>query len=188
MMIIKKKEAAPVTKQSAAPHHQVQKKQGNVIYLRPDFVDCQIPNCLHFFIPMKTYGVSFLNFIKKIEGLSIYEKSLFRELVLLAGRDGRCFPAVKTLALFASCSPRTVNNSLKSLEIKGYIRKMQRRGTSNLFFFPLKKEYFGFFGGLHEVQGGAARGAGGAARGAEGGCISCTQKNKKKGKRKDNYR
>lgn len=44
--------------------------------------------------------------------------------------DGRCFPAVSTIAEHLSCSPRTVYRALNELEQAGFVERIPRSRAS----------------------------------------------------------
>lgn len=168
--------AGPSRQTSPAPLFP--RSEAEVSYIGLPKVDCQLPHLpthLQFFVPLQFFGPNFLDYVKGIEGLSLPQKTVFRELVLFAGRDGDCYPGVARIAAKAGCKARCVRYALETLEKRRYIARRFREGRTNLYFFPWLAEY-GVIPPLHVVQGGAARDAGGAARRAGGGCTPCSHK------------
>ena len=79
----------------------------------------------------------------------IYESDLPHRAVALylylndrADRDGKCFPAIGTIARELNLSANTVKRAISDLEKEGFIRKKQRYrengGRSSLLFEILK--------------------------------------------------
>jgi|HubBroStandDraft_6_1064221.scaffolds.fasta_scaffold11923_9 hypothetical protein len=67
-------------------------------------------------------------------------KLVFGRLCRYAGRDGRCWPAVETLAEEVGLGERQTQKHLRTLEQKGFIRTVKRFGadgsqTSNDYIF-----------------------------------------------------
>nr|WP_286173652.1 helix-turn-helix domain-containing protein [Clostridium sp. WB02_MRS01] len=66
-------------------------------------------------------------------------KSVYMYLHDRADRDGKCYPAIGTIARELNLSRSTVKRALTDLEIQGYLRKEQRwrengGKSSNLYF------------------------------------------------------
>lgn len=63
-------------------------------------------------------------------GLNPYELSCMIVLYRYAGENGTCFPSLKTIQTKMNCCKNTVLKSLRSLEEKDLIIKMNRKSTS----------------------------------------------------------
>lgn len=66
-------------------------------------------------------------------------KSVYMYLHDRADKDGKCYPAIGTIARELNLSRSTVKRALTDLEIQGYLRKEQRwrengGKSSNLYF------------------------------------------------------
>ncbi len=71
------------------------------------------------------------------EDLSMTEKFVAIALADRADDEGVCWPAVKTIAMKCSCTPRTVQISINSLCAKGFLRKLERQNSSSYYIFNL---------------------------------------------------
>lgn len=65
------------------------------------------------------------------------EKFVALALADTADDFGECYPAVGTIALKCSCSERSVQNAIKSLCERGFLKKVERLNRSNLYEFQL---------------------------------------------------
>lgn len=65
------------------------------------------------------------------------EKFVALALADTADDFGECYPAVATIALKCSCSERSVQNAIKSLCERGFLKKIERQNHSNLYEFQL---------------------------------------------------
>ena len=76
----------------------------------------------------------FMERIRWRQDLTMAEKAVALHIAWHADdEDGASWPAVETLALGASCSVRTVQNSIKSLVGKGLLRRVERRNRSTIY-------------------------------------------------------
>lgn len=66
-----------------------------------------------------------------LHGLAL--KGTLNALADHADPQGRCWPSIDRLALYAGCDRKTVRKALKDLEGKGVIRRQPRRGKSDIF-------------------------------------------------------
>jgi len=71
------------------------------------------------------------NSLLECKNLSIYEKMILIMFRKCAGKSGRIYPGVSTLAEWSGCSKRQVQRTIRNLEKKGLISVTRRhRGTS----------------------------------------------------------
>lgn len=61
------------------------------------------------------------------EGLSVYEKAVFLNLLSRADKDGKCFPGKKRITRETGISMSQVKRALNSLEEKGFIKRTIRK-------------------------------------------------------------
>jgi hypothetical protein len=79
-------------------------------------------------------SIDFMNRVWWREDLATMEKFVMLALADSASDDeGLCYPAVATIALKCSCSPRTVQNALRALEAKQLLRVMPRKDRSSYY-------------------------------------------------------
>lgn len=85
------------------------------------------------FNPYKRFIGSFIpNCLLRYDGLTPSEKLCYARLAQYAGENGHAYPAIKTLAKEIAIGKRQVINLLKSLEKKGFLRIVHRRGTDKV--------------------------------------------------------
>jgi hypothetical protein len=89
----------------------------------------------------KTLAASIPCALMEYKRLSDGAKLLYARLVMYAGQNGLCYPAIETLAKDLAKSPRTIINLLTELKIKGFIewesppKRKRIAGKTNKYFF-----------------------------------------------------
>ena len=74
------------------------------------------------------------NNILRDPNISIQEKILYASLVSYCWDSGYCYPGQMRLASELGVSDRSIRNWLKGLEDYGLIKKVNRTGTSNIYY------------------------------------------------------
>ncbi len=72
------------------------------------------------------------------EDIPMTEKFVALALADRADDEGICWPAVETIAIKCSCTTRTVQNAVKALCAKGFLRKLERTNNSSYYLFNLE--------------------------------------------------
>lgn len=72
-------------------------------------------------------------------GMKLRAKAVYMYLRSRCDKEGKCFPAIKTIAKDLDISESTVKRALRELESYGYIKKVARLrenkgNTSNMYF------------------------------------------------------
>ena len=89
------------------------------------------------FNPWKVFGDVILvpSAILPLRNISSGAKITYGRLLRYAGRDGRCYPAVRTLADALGTSARQMRRYLGELEAEKFIQRVPGKGTTNSFVF-----------------------------------------------------
>ncbi|ACS80796.1 helix-turn-helix domain-containing protein [Maridesulfovibrio salexigens] len=137
-MIVKKNMGVrKAAKQDLTPKKHQLHVDGNLIHFPSSLPKKQAQTCF-VFVPLRDFGATIIDFIRQQKLLTHSERSVWRELALFAGYDGKCFPAQYKIATRAGIDERTVRKALSGLEQKGFVlkRKPERqRSCSYLLLF-----------------------------------------------------
>ncbi len=84
-------------------------------------------------------GIHIPNVVCRSTKLTPTAKLVYGRLAQYAGENGRCFPAIKTLAVEIAASPRAVISAIQQLEREGFVKKQatghrDRRRTNTYHF------------------------------------------------------
>lgn len=91
--------------------------------------------------PYKRFRGAFIpNAIMECSQLSDSAKLMWAKLAQYAGKDGRCFPSIKTLGDKTAKAERTARRALDELRDKGFIKVRRATGKSRLMH--MTNEYF----------------------------------------------
>jgi DNA-binding transcriptional regulator YhcF (GntR family) len=77
------------------------------------------------------YYIPYPNMIRKCYGLSMNERGVLLDILSHLGKNEEAFPSQETIACNLGISESTVKSAITSLEQKGFIKTIRRRGHVN---------------------------------------------------------
>ncbi|WP_430112972.1 helix-turn-helix domain-containing protein [Paenibacillus sp. B1-33] len=89
----------------------------------------------NFFCPFQQnmYYIPYPHMIRKCYGLSINERNVLLDILCHLGENEVAFPPLETIACNLGISESTVKSAITSLEEKGFIKTVRKRGHVNRY-------------------------------------------------------